>query len=130
MGGKRDCDEENRQCFRECMSRPLPRGYGHMTSGGRGVGAKKDYCTKQCRQAYLDCSKLQELQPQEFTATDSAVDWLKRNHKSILVGSVVVIAGVTFVVLTSGAGLVILAPAVLLSAPTAQPEPYLAGVSP
>lgn len=129
MGRKRDCDEENRECIDECMSRPLPRGYGHITSGGK-LGGKEKHCTEKCRPAYHDCSRLQELLPQEFTATDSAVDWLKRHRESLLVGSVVVIAGVAFVVLTSGAGLLILAPAVLLSAPTAQPEPSMAGVSP
>jgi hypothetical protein len=42
-------------------------------------------------------------------------DWLKRHHQSILVGSVVVIAGVAFVAVSAGAGLVVLAPAVLLA---------------
>ena len=36
----RDCDEENRACIKMCMSRPLPRGFGHTTSGGRGKGGK------------------------------------------------------------------------------------------
>jgi uncharacterized membrane protein len=58
---------------------------------------------------------LQELQPQEFTAMDGAVDWLKRNHKAVLVGSLIVIAGVVFVVVSAGAGLVILAPAALVA---------------
>jgi hypothetical protein len=86
MGRKRDCDEENRECIRECMSRPLPRGFGHITSGGRGLGGKEEYCNNKCMQPYLDCVKLQELQPQEFTAIDTAVDWLKRNRKSLLLG--------------------------------------------
>lgn len=130
MGRKRDCDAENRECIDECMSRPLPRGYGHITSGGRKLGGKENYCTDRCAPAYNDCSRLQELLPQEFTATDGAVDWLKRHRESLLVGSVVVIAGVAFVVLTSGAGLVILAPAALLAAPTTLPEPSIAEVSP
>ncbi len=56
--------------------------------------------------------------------------WLKRNHKAILLGSVVIIAGVAFVVVSAGAGLVILAPAVLLASPPAEVEPLMAGVSP
>src|SRR5690349_16121718 len=28
MNHQRDCDEELRECMRECMSRPLPRGFG------------------------------------------------------------------------------------------------------
>lgn len=98
-GRTRDCHAEYLECIDECMSRPLPRGYGHITAG-RGLGGKMEYCQ----------------------------DWLKRNHRSVLAGSVVVIAGVTFVVVSAGAGLVILAPAVLLaSVGHSGSEPYMAG---
>jgi hypothetical protein len=112
---QRDCDEENRQCVKMCMSRPLPRGFGHTTSGGRGKGGKLEWCEGQCRQPYLDCLELQDRRPQEFSAADEAVGWLKNNHQSILVGSVVVIAGVVFVTVSAGAGLIVLAPAGLLA---------------
>jgi hypothetical protein len=68
--------------------------------------------------------ELERLRPQEFTAVDGAVDWLKRHRTEVLVGSVIVIAGVTFVVVSAGAGVVILAPVVLLAsadAPLAAP---------
>lgn len=116
--------------MRECMSRPLPRGFGHITSGGRGKGGKEEYCNRRCMQPYLDCSKLQELRPQEFTAIDNAVDWLKRHRKSILLGSVVVIAGVVFVVVSAGAGLLVLAPAVLVASTAVASEACIAAVSP
>jgi len=127
---QRDCDEELRECMRECMSRPLPRGFGHTTSRGRGNGGKEEYCNRRCMQPYLDCSRLQELKPQEFTATDSAVEWLKRHRKSILVGSVIVIAGVVFVVVSAGAGVVILAPAVILASSATVSGTCLVAVSP
>jgi len=111
----RDCDEENRQCIKMCMSRPLPRGFGHTTSGGRGKGGKKEWCHDQCWQPYRDCQELEGRQPQEFSAMDEAVDWLKRNPRGVLVGSIVVIAGVAFVTVSAGAGLVVLAPAALLA---------------
>ncbi|WP_395837700.1 hypothetical protein [Archangium violaceum] len=111
----RDCDEENRQCIKMCMSRPLPRGFGHTTSRGRGKGGKEEWCSKQCWQPYRDCQELEGRQLLEFSAMDEAVDWLKRNHEMILVGSIVVIAGVAFVTVSAGAGLVILAPAALLA---------------
>jgi hypothetical protein len=130
MSHQRDCDEELKECMRECMSRPLPPGFGHITSGGRGKGGKEEYCSRRCMQPYLDCSKLQELQPQEFTAIDTAVDWLKRHRKSVLVGSVVVIAGVALVVVSAGAGLVILAPAVILASSEKTLESCIAAVSP
>ena len=42
MSHQRDCDEELQECMRECMSRPLPPGFGHITSGGRGKGGKEE----------------------------------------------------------------------------------------
>ncbi|WP_093524849.1 hypothetical protein [Stigmatella erecta] len=130
MGRKRDCDEENRECIRECMSRPLPQGFGHITSGRKGRGGKEEYCNNKCMQPYLDCTKLQELEPHEFSAADKAVDWLKRHYKPVLLGSVVIIAGVAFVVLSAGTGLVILAPAVLLASPTAGTQHYMVEAAP
>jgi hypothetical protein len=88
------------------------------------------FCWEKCKQAYLDCEKLQELQPREFTAIDNAVDWLKRHHKEVLVGSLIVIAGVAFVVVSAGAGLVVLAPAVLLASSAPPAEPHMVQVSP
>ncbi len=125
----RDCDEENRECIRECMSRPLPRGFGHMTSYG-GKGGKEGYCRGRCWQPYRDCQELERLRPQEFTAVDGAMDWLKRNRRELLVGSVVVIAGVVFVVASMGAGLVILVPAVLLADAAPSFEPLMAEGTP
>jgi S-adenosylhomocysteine hydrolase len=42
---------------------------------------------------YTQCLKAQGRRSQAFTAVDGAVDWLKRNHNTMLVGSLVVIAG-------------------------------------
>lgn len=128
VSNPRDCDAELADCIQECMSRPLSKGFGHITSRDRKKGGKGDYCNRRCMQPYLDCSELKELQRQEFTAMDGAVDWLKRNHKSILVGSVVIIAGVAFIVVSAGAGLVVLTPAVLLATSATPPEVCIAGV--
>lgn len=111
----RDCYEELLECFKKCMARPLPRGYGHMTGRERGKGAKAEYCQGECRQPYLDCEELQGRKPQEFSALDAAVDWLSLHRRALLKGSIVVIAGVVFVVASAGAGLVVLAPVVLLN---------------
>ncbi len=111
----RDCDEENHQCVEKCMNRPLPRGFGHIKTRDRGNGAKEDWCRDQCWQPYRDCQELEGRRPQEFSAVDEAIDWLKRNPRGILVGSIVVIAGVAFVTVSAGAGLVVLAPAALLA---------------
>jgi len=125
---RRDCDEEKDECYRKCMDRPLARGFGHITAV-RGKGGKAEFCRRECQQAYDDCRELERLRPQEFTAVDDAVNWLKRNYRVVLVGTVVVIAGVTFVVISGGAGLVILAPVVLLAAPEPGHSSHLAGAS-
>jgi hypothetical protein len=73
---------------------------------------------------------LQGFQPQEFTAIDTAVDWLKRHRTEVLVGSIIVIAGVVFVVVSMGAGLIVLAPVVLVASPGVASEPWTAGGTP
>jgi hypothetical protein len=120
----RDCDEENRDCYRECMSRPLPRGYGHVTSG-RKLGGKSKYCRERCWQPYLDCLELQGRSPQRFTSVDRAVTWLKENREVLLVGGLILIAGVAFVVISAGAGVLVLAPLVLVSSVETTPAPAL-----
>ncbi len=127
---QRDCHEEFNHCQDDCMSRALPPGYEHVKQGS---GAHRSLCRKNCWQPYLDCEELQERQgvrPREFTAIDGAVDWLKRNHKTILVGTVVVIAGVAFVAVSAGVGVVILAPVALVASAGAPSQPHLAAVSP
>jgi hypothetical protein len=81
-------------------------------------------------QPYRDCNELQELRPlsQRFSAVDDGVDWLKRNHGAILVGSVIILGGVTFVVVAAEAGLFILAPALLLATSPTDGEAALCGV--
>lgn len=111
----RDCDAENRECVQECMRRPLARGFGHMTSGGRQKGGKLGFCTTSCRQPYLDCVELERLRPQEFAVVDEAVDWLSHHRGEVLLGSTFIIAGVVFVVVSMSAGLLVLAPAVLFA---------------
>jgi hypothetical protein len=125
----RDCDQELQDCYQDCMRRPLSPGYGHVKTPRKG-GGKSEYCRETCWQPYQDCVELQKLRPQEFTAVDSAVDWLKRNHKAILIGSAVLIAGVVFVVVSAGAGLVVLAPIALVASSGISSAPCIAEVSP
>jgi len=46
----------------------------------------------------------------QFMGMNDAIDWLKRHRKELLVGTVIVAAGVALVVVSSGAGVVVLAP--------------------
>ena len=57
---------------------------------------------------------------------DTAVDWAKRHRNEILVGAVVVIAGVAFVALVagSGGGALVLVPLVLMASGDTPAEPF------
>ena len=63
-----------------------------------------------------------------FPAMEGAIEWLKGHRTQLLVGTVVVIAGVAFVVVSVGAGLIVLAPVVLMaSADSANPRVCMEG---
>lgn len=87
--------------------------------------------------AYLDCCRLKEAAEARklrvrFPGVDSAVDWLKEHRRELAVGTVVVIAGVTFVVIVAGSGgaALVLAPAVLLVSAEASSTHAMAPVAP
>ncbi|RKH18544.1 hypothetical protein D7Y13_38365 [Corallococcus praedator] len=65
-----------------------------------------------------------------MSSIEEVSDWVSRHRESLLVGSVVVIAGVVFVVVSAGAGLVVLAPALLLTDSGGDLSHPLAGVLP
>ena len=63
----------------------------------------------------MDCLKLQNLEVLGFTAIGQAADWLRRHQREVMIGTTVVVAGVAFVVISAGAGLIVLAPLALLT---------------
>ncbi|WNG21768.1 hypothetical protein F0U63_02255 [Cystobacter fuscus] len=79
---------------------------------------------------YTECLKAQGNRAQVFTKVDHAVDWLKSNHESVLVGSMVVIAGVVFVTVSAGAGVVILAPLLVVTSSETPVTSHIAAASP
>ncbi|MFY0572662.1 hypothetical protein ACN28E_53770 [Archangium lansingense] len=105
----RNCEQEQIECFRRCWKRKPP---GLIERGGPG---HYSHCQNTCRQAYEDCLKLNELRSLEFTAMDEAIDWMKRHRQELLVGTLVIAAGVTFIVVSAGAGVLVLAPLVLMT---------------
>ena len=107
----RDCHTEFDACVDNCLSQPLSEDYSHITS----YRAKSAHCRKGCWQPYLDCEELQRRRPQEFSATNQAVDWLKRTRNGLLVGSMVVVAGVAFIVAFPPGVLIALIPAAALA---------------
>ncbi|WNG47066.1 hypothetical protein F0U60_25270 [Archangium minus] len=105
----RDCDKEQIECFRRCWKRKPPYPYK------RGGHDHHAFCENTCREAYDDCLKLNELHALEFTVMDDAIDWLRSHRQQLLVGTLVTVAGVTFIVVSAGAGVLILAPLVLIT---------------
>lgn len=68
----------------------------------------------------MDCIEEKERQAQrggsetlQFSSIDRALDWLKEHETEVAVGTVVVVAGVAFIVATGGAGALVLAPLAL-----------------
>lgn len=120
----RNCEAEFDDCVEMCKASLKGRNWTHASDG-----SKADICRGRCMPAYQDCCKLKELAEAgklriSFSAIDSAVDWLKQHQRELLVGTIVVIAGVAFVVATGGGGILVLAPALLLASsadPTSMP---------
>ncbi|MFP2930098.1 hypothetical protein ACLESO_33855 [Pyxidicoccus sp. 3LG] len=111
--GGRNCDAEHIQCFDRCWNSAPP-----LTSIKRGSGKHHEYCTEECRQEYMDCIKEQEPQGSgnktlESSSMDKALEWLREHRAEVAIGTVVVVAGVAFIVSTGGTGALILAPLAL-----------------
>lgn len=105
----RDCEKEQIECFRRCWKRKPPYPYK------RGGHDHHALCANTCREAYDDCLKLNQLHALEFTVMDDAIAWLKHHRQQLLVGTLVTAAGVTFIVISAGAGVLVLAPLVLMT---------------
>lgn len=111
----RNCEAELDECVEMCKASRKGRNWSHASAG-----SKDEMCRQRCMPSYLDCCKLEELAEAgklrvSFPAVDSAVDWLKQHQRELVVGTIVVIAGVSFVVATGGGGILVLAPALLLA---------------
>jgi uncharacterized protein RhaS with RHS repeats len=107
------CDELFSSCMDECYKQPLPYPY----NGYRGKirrWARYSYCETKCQAEYMACEAEEAAKEAknkvEGTCSDAA-SWIA-DHKGVAVGTIVVIAGVTYVVATGGAGALTLIPLV------------------
>jgi hypothetical protein len=124
----RSCEDERDACETMCKQSLRGRNWSHASRR-----SKAEICSNRCTTAYTDCCRLREqAEALEFSAIDEAVGWLKQHHEELLVGTVVVIAGVTFVAVVVGSGgtALVLVPAVLLVSSVAPPESPIAAVKP
>jgi hypothetical protein len=63
----------------------------------------------------MECEKANEKKAKElkFSRVDDAIEWIREHKAEVALGTVVIIAGVAFVVTTGGTGALILAPLAL-----------------
>jgi hypothetical protein len=101
----RDCDQEHIECFRDCWRRKPP---WPIDKGGSG---HYRYCSALCLAEYMECIG-EEAVERAFDSMSDALQWLSE-HPEVVVGTLVIVAGVTFVVATGGSGALILVPAAL-----------------
>lgn len=132
------CEGRREQCVDDCLasSRPIP--IGHLlypTYKGPWRANKGWWCRESCMKLADMCKRgmgeWAEEYAAEFDAIDPAVDWIKKHREEILVGTVIVIAGVAFAaaVAASAGGALILVPVVLLveDSSGSAPVPRFAG---
>lgn len=94
------------------MKRRFPSSHDHIK---RQDGSKGRFCATECLGKLQECLKSQNSSALILPAVNEAVEWLKRNREQLLVGTIVIIAGVAFVTISAGAGAVVLAPVVLVA---------------
>jgi hypothetical protein len=129
-GQQTDCYSQYLECYQQCRQTPIPQDFNqYLHDFGPRAGHDR-YCSEKCMPQYTNCLKSQARPVQEFTAEERAIDWLKHNRESVLVGSLVVIAGVVFVTVSAGAGVIILAPLAVVASSEVPGAPYFAAVSP
>lgn len=108
--GFRNCDAEHVDCFDACWNaNPLPYPYT------RRDGSFREYCTRKCREQYVECEKENEKRAKEmqFSRVDEAIAWIKAHKTEVALGTVFLIGGAAFVLTTGGAGALVLAPVAL-----------------
>lgn len=116
-GSGYDCDDELSKCFNRCWESSR-KPYPHTENNEWYY----EYCTKTCRKEYMQCIEEKEKEeaervkkrpPLEFSSLDKARDWIRSHKTEVALGTVVIVAGATFILATGGAGALILAPLAL-----------------
>lgn len=120
-----DCDASYERCIKFCFASKVPIPVeDSIFDGSRKDWPKrqKQWCGDMCMKYYNMCLRGQgpwaarKVPAREFSEINVAVDWVKRHQTELIIGSVVVIAGVTLVVVAcAGGGCVALVPIVLLA---------------
>lgn len=112
--GGYDCDNEFKQCMKRCWDKRYPWPHSKEQSAWY-----HERCEQDCNKEYNECEEEKEREEAErrkkltFSRMDEAIDWLKAHKAEVALGTVVIIAGIAFVLTTGGSGALILAPLAL-----------------
>ncbi|WP_257458236.1 hypothetical protein [Archangium lipolyticum] len=119
------CEGRQDQCEQDCLSSRSPVWVGHWKYENIKIQpwreARKWWCPEHCGKQADMCKRRMgswaEEYAAEFDEIEPAVDWIKNHREEILVGSVILIAGVTFVAASavSGGGVLLLVPLVIVA---------------
>ncbi|WP_157758462.1 hypothetical protein [Cystobacter fuscus] len=111
--GGYDCNDEFKKCMKVCWDKRYPWPHNKRQSGWY-----HERCEQDCNRAfneYEDEKKKEEERQGKLTFShmDEAIDWIKNHKAEVMIGTVVIVAGVAFVLSTGGYGTLILAPLAL-----------------
>jgi hypothetical protein len=112
--GGHDCDGEFKQCMKRCWDKRYPWPHNKPQAGWY-----HERCEQDCNKEYNECEEEKEKQESErrkklsFSRMDEAIEWLKAHKAEVALGTVVIVAGVAFVLTTGGSGALILVPLAL-----------------
>lgn len=119
------CDGRHDQCVKDCLKSSTPFVIGYRkylnTQAQPWRIARSWWCPSNCMEASIECKRGRgewaDQYAAEFDAIEPAIDWLKRHRTELVVGAVVVIAGVAFAVVSAGTGgaALILAPLLVIA---------------
>lgn len=116
-GSGYDCDDELNKCFTRCWE-STKQPYPHVEHNEWYY----EHCTRECRKQYTQCidgkekeeaERVKRRPPLEFSSFDKARDWIRAHKSEVAFGTVVVVAGVVFILASGGSGTLILAPLAL-----------------
>lgn len=121
------CDAHLETCIKLCTSSPVPisiEGKEFQEAPERWLKRRGRWCEETCVEFYAQCIRGRgpwaEGVKREFSQVDSALDWIKAHREEILVGTIIVVAGVALVavVAASGGTAIIFVPLVLVASNT------------
>jgi hypothetical protein len=124
--GGHDCDQELKQCMKRCWDKRYPWPHNKKQSAWY-----HERCEQDCNKEYNDCEDEREREEAErrkkleFSRMNQAIAWLREHKAEVALGTVVVVAGVAFVLTTGGSGALILTPLALQSGFRNEIQPQL-----